>query len=139
MSPVLVSDVKNRAVPHLIRFILCSTYENKSIYVRYYSLFSIVHGALQALVRYIIRHYRKYIYVSAICIYDFMSLSNCRLGDYLHLIYPNELETKDTTNTQKYNSYLDLYFEIDNGGILKKNHITKTTIVQLSASQSVVV
>ena len=36
-----------------------------------------------------------------------------RFGDYLHRIYPNELEVNDTTDTQKSASYLDLYIEID--------------------------
>ena len=38
-----------------------------------------------------------------------------RFGDYLHRIYPNELEVKDTIDTQKSASYLDLHLEIDNG------------------------
>jgi hypothetical protein len=45
---------------------------------------------------------------------------NSRFSEYLHLIYPNELEVKVTTDTQKSASYL----EIDNGGILKKNSMT---------------
>ncbi len=36
---------------------------------------------------------------------------NSRFSDYLHRIYPNELEVKDTTDTQKSASY----FKIDNG------------------------
>ena len=48
-----------------------------------------------------------------------LSLNNSRFGDYLHRIYPNELEVKDTTDTQKYASYLNLHLEIDNWGILK--------------------
>ena len=39
--------------------------------------------------------------------------------DYLHLIYLNELEVKDTTDTQKFAPYLDLHIEIDNEGKLK--------------------
>jgi hypothetical protein len=35
------------------------------------------------------------------------------------MIYPNELEVKDTTNTQESAFYLDLHLEINNGGILK--------------------
>jgi hypothetical protein len=46
-------------------------------------------------------------------------MNNSRFGDYLYLIYPNELEVKDTTDTQKSTSYLDLQLEIDNGGRLK--------------------
>ena len=30
---------------------------------------------------------------------DVLSLNNSRFGDYLHLIYPNEPEVKDTTDT----------------------------------------
>jgi hypothetical protein len=45
---------------------------------------------------------------------DVLSLNNSRFGDYLHRIYPNELEVKDTTDTQKYASYLNLHLEIDN-------------------------
>jgi hypothetical protein len=44
---------------------------------------------------------------------------------YLHLIYPNELEIKDTTDTQKTTSYLDIHFEIDNGRRLKTNFYVK--------------
>jgi hypothetical protein len=45
---------------------------------------------------------------------DVLPLNNSRFGDYLHLIYPNELEVKDTTDPQKCVSYL----EIDNAGRL---------------------
>ena len=38
---------------------------------------------------------------------------------YLLLIYPNELEVKDITDTQKSASYLELHPEIDNEGRLK--------------------
>jgi hypothetical protein len=49
---------------------------------------------------------------------DVLSLNNPRFGDYLHLIYPKELEIKDTTQTPKSASYLDLHLEIDAGGKL---------------------
>jgi len=46
-------------------------------------------------------------------------------GDYLHLIYPNELKVvKDTTDTQKSATYIDLHLEIDNEGRLKQNSTT---------------
>jgi hypothetical protein len=38
------------------------------------------------------------------------------LSDDLHHIYPNELEVKDTTDTQKFASYLVLHVRIDIGG-----------------------
>ena len=50
---------------------------------------------------------------------DVLSLNNSRFGDYLHLIYPNELEIKDTTDTTKSASYLDLHLEIDSRGRLQ--------------------
>jgi len=50
---------------------------------------------------------------------DVLALNNSRFGDYLHRNYPNELEVKHTTDTQKSASYLDLYLEIDNVGTLK--------------------
>ena len=49
---------------------------------------------------------------------DVLSLNNSRFGDYIHLIYPNELEIKDTTDSPKSASYLDLYLEIDSRGKL---------------------
>ena len=48
-----------------------------------------------------------------------LSLSNSLFGDYLHRIYPNELEVKDTTDTQKSAYHLDLIIEIDNEARLK--------------------
>ena len=47
---------------------------------------------------------------------DVMALNNSRFGDYLHHIYLNELEVKNTTDTKTSASYLDLHLEIDNGG-----------------------
>ena len=55
--------------------------------------------------------------------------------DYLHLIDPNGLKVvKDTTNTQKSETYLDLHLELDNEGRLKPNS-TKTRLFQHSNSQ----
>ena len=46
---------------------------------------------------------------------DVLSLHNSRFGNYLHRIYPNELEVKDSTDTQMSASSLDLHLKIDNG------------------------
>jgi hypothetical protein len=46
-------------------------------------------------------------------------LKNVRFGDYLDLIYSNELEVKDTTDTQNSVSYRDIHLEISNGRRLK--------------------
>jgi hypothetical protein len=56
--------------------------------------------------------------------FDYVCLDKLKFfkfGDYLHLIYPNQLEAKDTTDTQRSASYLDLHFETYNGGRLKHN------------------
>jgi hypothetical protein len=38
--------------------------------------------------------------------------------DYVHLIYPNELEIKDTTESEKFASYLDILLNIDSNSRL---------------------
>ena len=43
---------------------------------------------------------------------DVLSLNNARLGDFVDRINPIELEIKDTTNTDRSDSYLDLHLEI---------------------------
>ena len=50
---------------------------------------------------------------------DVLSLNNPDFKDYLHLIYPSELEIKETTDNSTSASYLDLYLYIDNTGRLK--------------------
>jgi hypothetical protein len=47
---------------------------------------------------------------------DVLSLNNSRFGDFVDRIYPIELEIKDTTNTDRSASYLDLHIEITRGG-----------------------
>ena len=42
-----------------------------------------------------------------------LSLSNSKFGDVLYRIYPTELELKDTTNTARSASYLDIHLEND--------------------------
>ena len=49
---------------------------------------------------------------------DVLSLNNPRFGDYLDHIYPKELEIKDTTDSARSASYLDLLLEIDEDGKL---------------------
>ena len=47
------------------------------------------------------------------------SLNNSRLGDFIGRIYPIELEIKDTTDTDRLASYLDLHLEVDSEGRLR--------------------
>ena len=50
---------------------------------------------------------------------DVLSLNDSRFGDFLDRIYPIELEIKDTTDTDRPASYLDLHLEIDSEGRLR--------------------
>ena len=50
---------------------------------------------------------------------DVLSLNNSRIGDFADRIYPIELEIKDTTDTDRSASYLDLHLEIDSEGRLR--------------------
>ena len=42
---------------------------------------------------------------------DVLSLNNSRFGDFVDRIYPIELEIKDTTDTDRSASYIDLHLE----------------------------
>ena len=50
---------------------------------------------------------------------DGLSLNNSMFGDFVDRIYPVELEIKDTTDTDRPVSYLDLHLEIDSEGGLR--------------------
>jgi hypothetical protein len=50
---------------------------------------------------------------------DVLSLNNTRFGDFVDRMYPIELEIKDTTDTDRSASYLDLHLEIDSEGRLR--------------------
>jgi hypothetical protein len=52
---------------------------------------------------------------------DVLSLNNSKLGDFVDCIYPIELEIKDTIDTDRSASYVDLNVEIDSGVV--KNEI----------------
>jgi hypothetical protein len=52
---------------------------------------------------------------------DVLSINNHNFHNYVHLIYPNELEIKDTTESDKSASYLDILLNIDsNGSVIAK-------------------
>ena len=44
------------------------------------------------------------------CIDDVLSINNHNFHNYVHLIYPDEIEIKDTTESDRCASYLDIYF-----------------------------
>jgi hypothetical protein len=45
-----------------------------------------------------------------------LSLNTSRFGNFVDPIYPIELEIKDTADTDRSASYIDLHFEIDSEG-----------------------
>ena len=47
-----------------------------------------------------------------------LSLNNNLIDRYIHIIYPPELEIKDTTDTSYSASYLDIFLEYDSKGNL---------------------
>ena len=47
---------------------------------------------------------------------DVLSLNNPKFNDYIDVIYPKELEIKDTTDVLKWANYLDLHMEFDEDG-----------------------
>jgi hypothetical protein len=52
--------------------------------------------------------------------------------------FQNELEIKDTTDTQKSASYLDLHLEIDNEAILKQNSTTNMMTSDFRTGQIII-
>ena len=50
---------------------------------------------------------------------DVLSLYNSKFGDFFDQIYPIELEIKDTTDTTRSASYLDLHIESNSGARLR--------------------
>ena len=57
---------------------------------------------------------------------DVISLNNSRFGDIVDRIYPIELEIKDTTDTNRSASYLDLHIAIDSECRLRTKPYDKT-------------
>jgi hypothetical protein len=49
---------------------------------------------------------------------DVLSINNNNFQNYVHVIYPDELEIKDTTESDKLVSYLDILLNIDSNGKL---------------------
>ena len=47
---------------------------------------------------------------------DVLSLNNHKFNDYIDVIYPEELEIKNTTDAPKWVNYLDIRLEFDEDG-----------------------
>ena len=52
---------------------------------------------------------------------DVLSINNSRFAEFLPLIYPPELEVKETTDTASSASFFDLYLEFDDSDQLSTN------------------
>jgi hypothetical protein len=66
---------------------------------------------------------------------DVLSINNHNFHDYVHLIYPDELEIKDTTESDKSSSYLDILLNIDSNGRLNTSlYMTNVMILTLQLS-----
>ena len=58
---------------------------------------------------------------------DVLSINNSRFAEFLPLIYPPELEVKETTDTASSASFLDLYLEFDDSGQLSTKFMINGT------------
>ena len=56
---------------------------------------------------------------------DVLSINNSRFAEFLSLIYPPELEAKETTGTASSASFLDLYLEFDDSGQISTKFFDK--------------
>ena len=56
---------------------------------------------------------------------DVLSLNDSRFGDFVDRIYSIEIEIKDTSDTNRSASYLDLHLEIDSEGRLRTKPYNK--------------
>jgi hypothetical protein len=61
---------------------------------------------------------------------DVLSINNSRFAEFLPLIYPPELEVKETTDTASSASFLDLYLEFDASGQISSKIYDKTGRLQ---------
>ena len=52
-------------------------------------------------------------------------MNNYKFNDYIDVIYPKKLETKDTTDDPKWANYLDLHLEVDEDAQLFKQLFDK--------------
>jgi hypothetical protein len=63
-----------------------------------------------------------------------LSIINHNFHNYVHLIYPDELEIKDTTESDKSPSYLDILLYIDTNGRLTTSLYDKRDDLTLQSS-----
>jgi hypothetical protein len=76
-----------------------------------------------------ITYQNSFSYITVSYIDDVLSLNNSRFGDFVDRIYPIEFEIKDTTDTDRSTSYLDLHLEMDSEGRLRAKHYHKRNVI----------
>ena len=80
----------------------------------YLFLYSYEAEFIQTLIKSGKRHLAKSFCFTFRYIDDVLSINNPTFGDYINIIYPVELEIKDTTDADHHASYLDLLLKYDN-------------------------
>ena len=65
---------------------------------------------------------------------DVLSINNHKFHNYVHLIYPDELEIKDTTESDKSASYLDILLIEQYDGKFLQNMFTPQRLVNVCFS-----
>jgi hypothetical protein len=66
---------------------------------------------------------------------DVLSINNPRFAEFLLLIYPSELEIKETTDTASSASIVDIYLEFDDSGQLSKVFFENPSFIIVSAER----
>ena len=66
---------------------------------------------------------------------DVLSLNNSKFRDYLPMIYPPELEIKETTETASSALYLDIILEFDSNGHLSTSLYDKRDDSEISKTE----
>ena len=89
---------------------------NCALLLAYLSLYSYESEFLQKLVKDKKIHEARAFNFTYSYIDDVLSINNSRFAEFLPLIYPPELEVKETTDTASSASFLDLYLEFDDSG-----------------------
>jgi hypothetical protein len=65
-----------------------------------------------------------------------LSLNNSRFGDFVDRIYSIEFEIKNTTDTDRFASYIDLHLEIDSRVICDRYSLTVNQVKVLTVKFS---
>ena len=65
---------------------------------------------------------------------DVLSLNNSRIGNFVDRIYPTGLETKDTTDTERSASYIDVHLELSSEGRTRTVAVCNSQLIRHSSA-----